>query len=180
MPTAEPTPLSASTCSASTCVPADLCIRIEPCNGAHLAHVVHLADEAFGKGYLDAHLFQPDHCLVALSQQQVVGFIYAQCNDCQAVLQTVVVHPAFRSQGIALLLGKEALRRFPARVSWTSPAWECAGKVPADKLLRALGFEPILRVANYWHMDSLRRGYACPVCGNPCHCSSVIYGRPTF
>lgn len=160
--------------------PTDSVVRIELCREENVVAVTQLADEALGVGYLDMRMFRLDHCLVALSAQQVVGFICTQCTDCQASLQTVVVHPAFRGQGIARLLGLEALSRFSTCVSWTSPAWEHNGKVPADKLLRALGFEPVFRAEDYWYADSVRRGYDCPVCGNPCHCSAVIYGRPSF
>lgn len=136
----------------------------------------HLADGALGVGYLDCMQIDPKNCLVAHKDGVVAGFVCVEPQARTVSLKTIVVDPMLRRRGIGFALARAALRRHPD-ARWTSPAWIDGNRIPADTLLCSLGFRPRERISNYWFKDSLRRGYSCPACGNPCHCAAMIYVR---
>ncbi len=116
----------------------------------------------------------PEQCLVAHEDGRVSGFVVIEPHAEFMSLKTIVVDPAIRRRGIGSALARAALLRHP-EARWISPAWIDGDRIPADRLLRSLGFLPRERIPDYWLEDSLKRGYACPTCGNPCHCAAMIY-----
>ena len=144
------------------------------------AYILALADAALGAGYVDHAALASAACFVAVDAEEILGFVCVephtpQCDE--RVLKTIVVAPAHRGRGIARHLVLVALYAFPGS-AWRSPAWVShGGEVPADRLLRSLGFVSEDLIHNYWYIDSLSRGYLCPNCGNPCQCSAMIYHR---
>ena len=46
------------------------------------------------------------------------------------------------------------------------------------KLLKEEGFELLKPIKDYWHKDSLEKGYVCPACGGPpCGCEGYVLGK---
>ena len=147
---------------------------------ADSAAVQALADSQLGLGYVELAHLGAHNCLVACTEDVLAGFVVVQCGLRVSSLKTIVVDPAWKGRTLAKRLAQEALSTFVAETAWTSPAWEHDGRVPADELLRSLGFAPVVRLADYWFDDSVRRGYSCPACGHPCHCAAVLYALPRF
>ncbi len=56
-----------------------------------------------------------------------------------------------------------------------STAWKHQGIINIGSVLSNLGFKKELEIPKYWYESSLREGYLCPQCGNPCVCSCVIF-----
>ena len=150
---------------------------IAPFDRADLPALQRMADEALGAGYVEGARFTADTVIVAHTRGRPVGFVHFEPADAGWRLKTIVVDPALRNRGMGSSLARMALARYPD-ARWTSPAWIDRNRIPADPMLRALGFAPERRVPDYWLADSLERGYACPSCGRPCHCAAMIYTRP--
>ena len=144
------------------------------------ARILTLADAALGAGYVDHAALASTVCFVAVDAEEIMGFVCVEphASRCDGrILKTIVVAPAHRGRGIAKHLGLAALSAFPGS-AWRSPAWVShGGEIPADWLLRSLGFVSEELIHNYWYIDSLSRGYLCPNCGNPCQCSAMMYRR---
>lgn len=151
-------------------------VRYLPCAREDLFALQRLADEALGTGYVDGDRFDPGTVLVARSEGRLAGFVHFEPADSGLSLKTIVVDAEFRFLGIGSALAHAALSRHPC-ARWTSPAWIDRDRIPADALLRALGFVPEHLAPDYWLADSLERNYLCPSCGHPCHCSAMIYVR---
>ena len=144
------------------------------------ARILALSDAALGTGYVDHAALTRASCFVAVAAEELLGFVCVEPHTFQRneqVLKTIVVAPAHRGRGIARHLVLVALSAFPGS-AWRSPAWVShGGEIPADRLLRSLGFVPEELIHDYWYIDSLSRGYPCPNCGNPCQCSAMMYRR---
>jgi hypothetical protein len=55
-------------------------------------------------------------------------------------------------------------------VSWLSGRPDASATV-----LRGLGFTEGRTVERFYYDESVRDGWACPVCGGPCTCSARLY-----
>ena len=58
-----------------------------------------------------------------------------------------------------------------------STAWKRAGKINIGNILLRSGYNVMTEIPDYWYKDSVEKGYLCPQCGNPCHCSCVIFEK---
>jgi ribosomal protein S18 acetylase RimI-like enzyme len=95
------------------------------------------------------------------------------------LLQSVAVKPGCRGQGIGTGLSRallDHLKRAGANAV-LAVSWESGTRDSSAGMLEAVGFQRVARVAEFWKGDSLRRGYTCPRCGNPCRCAGVLYLR---
>lgn len=151
--------------------------KISPYRLSYANDVLTLANCALGEGYFDVSKMSSESGLIALSGTVVVGFVLFESVPQAMSLTTIVVDSKWQRRGIGLSLGMESLRKSPGK-TWTSPAWISGSDIPADRLLRCLGFEPTHIAKEYWFEDSQKRGYECPICGNPCRCDAMIYRKP--
>ncbi|MDA8092831.1 MAG: GNAT family N-acetyltransferase [Betaproteobacteria bacterium] len=135
-----------------------------------------MADNALGVGFFEVLQLTARSGLVAKAGPKAVGFLVIEPAGEGMSLPVVVVDAAYRRQGVGLLLGRAALARHPDK-AWLSVAWISGSEIPADRLLRRIGFAPSCRVREYWLEDSLKRGFTCPICGHPCRCDAMLYRR---
>ena len=155
-------------------------MNIRPFNACNKTKLRVLTNSIFGKDYFDiAKLDNPNTiCLEAITEVGAfVGFVYGHFTDTSATLETICVDPEYENKGIGYQLGITFLNALEKLNIGTviSPAWKDKQVIPADPLLRKLGFFPQKTIKNYWYEDSKQRGYQCLSCGNPCFCSAVIY-----
>lgn len=95
------------------------------------------------------------------------------------LIKSLAVRPEYRHRGIGTKLTIESIVRlkemscdFFLAVSWVSNKPDSS-----QKMFEKLGFKNILSVPDYWTQDSIKEGYQCPNCGNPCHCTANFYFR---
>ncbi|MDA8383565.1 MAG: GNAT family N-acetyltransferase [Betaproteobacteria bacterium] len=151
-------------------------ITIEACSPDDRADLQRMADHALGVGFLEATRIAAQSGLVAKTGSKAVGLLVIESAGDVMSLPVIVVDAAYRRRGVGQLLGLAALSRHPDQ-EWISAAWISGAEIPADRLLRRIGFAPSHRVRDYWLEDSLRRGFTCPLCGHPCRCDAMIYRR---
>jgi GNAT superfamily N-acetyltransferase len=169
---------------------------------AVMAAIVALAESELGPGYLDRRQLLANCRTVAYAvdeSEHLMGFAVARFTtaatigqehpaarealaefDWMGLAETVVVAPGARRCGLGERLLRAVLEEAAPVPSPHGPillpAWQHPdGSVPADRLARRLGFQPLTDVPDYWLADSQARGYQCPVCGNPCHCAATLY-----
>lgn len=93
------------------------------------------------------------------------------------VIKSVSVHPEYRHRGIGTRLTLEAMERLRKMSCglFLAIAWD-SGKVESSpKMFEKLGYKSLLDIPEYWYEDSIKEGYQCPNCGNPCHCKAIFY-----
>ena len=112
-----------------------------------------------------AHTFQQHNIPITLTEYNV------------GLIKSVAVRPEYRHQGIGTKLTIESMIRLKEMscdlflaVSWVSNRPDSS-----QEMFDKLGFKNILSVPDYWTKDSIKEGYLCPNCGNPCHCSANFY-----
>lgn len=95
------------------------------------------------------------------------------------LIKSVAVRPEYRHRGIGTELTVESMVRlknmscdFFLAVSWVSNRPDSS-----QGMFEKLGFENILSIPDYWTQESIKEGYLCPNCGNPCHCTANFYFR---
>ncbi len=95
------------------------------------------------------------------------------------LIKSVSVRPEYRHRGIGTQLTIESMVRlksmpcdFFLAVSWVSNKPDSS-----QKMFEKLGFKNILSINDYWTQESIKEGYLCPNCGNPCHCTAIFYFR---
>lgn len=92
-------------------------------------------------------------------------------------LKTIAIDRHFSGFGIASEVVKhsvEAMNRQGAD-SIISTAWKHGGVINIENVLKRNGFVQQREIANYWYEASIKENFMCPQCGNPCHCSCVIF-----
>lgn len=114
-----------------------------------------------------AHDFQEHNLQVSLSGFKI------------GLIKSVAVKPEYRHQGIGTDLTIESMVRlkkmscdFFLAVSWVSNRPDSS-----QKMFEKLGFKNILSIPDYWTEESIKEGYLCPNCRNPCHCTANFYLR---
>lgn len=93
------------------------------------------------------------------------------------LIKTVAVDEAYKNLGLASSLIQSILDELITKdiVCFISPAWKHSGITNIANVLENKGFVRTLEVPNYWYESSIQEKFECPHCGNPCHCSCVIY-----
>lgn len=92
-------------------------------------------------------------------------------------LKTIAIDKKFAGYGIATSVVQHCLEttRKNGVSAFISPAWKHGGKINIENVLIQNGFKSKIEISNYWYDASLKEGFMCPQCGNPCHCSCVIF-----
>lgn len=81
-------------------------------------------------------------------------------------------------QGVGTLLTQECINMYKDKVNKIySPVWKSVNGTNADRLLTKNGFNIIKEIKNFWYEDSIGKKDYCPVCGSPCVCTMIIYGK---
>jgi len=98
-------------------------------------------------------------------------------NGCLGVIQTIAVSPKYQGRGVASKLVKETMRQLSQKgaLGFVSIAWRNLDKINIKNVLERSGFNEFDQVEKFWHKESLKEGYECPSCGNPCECSAIMY-----
>ncbi|MDO8460937.1 MAG: N-acetyltransferase [bacterium] len=93
------------------------------------------------------------------------------------LIKSVAVRPAYRHQGIGTKLTIESMIRLKEMScdSFLAVSWVSNRPDSSQKMFEKLGFKNILSIPDYWTEDSIKEGYLCPNCGNPCHCTAIFY-----
>ena len=167
--------------------------------------IVYISDKQLGKNYVSSELLEDaatgeqSFCLVAADKKtkQPIGFSICMIIDYEKVkeickgktikelknsqrigcIKTVVVDKTYEGFGIATKLVEECIAKMKSKGCncFISTAWKHCGIINISNVLRKSGFEKSIEIPNYWYEDSIKEGYLCPQCGNPCHCSCVVY-----
>ena len=92
---------------------------------------------------------------------------------------TVATAEAFKGLGIGSALVEKSLYAMKENGinCFISTAWKHMGKINIGSVLENHGFKKDAELPKYWYESSLRDGYLCPECGNPCTCSCVVYTK---
>jgi ribosomal protein S18 acetylase RimI-like enzyme len=92
-------------------------------------------------------------------------------------LEALAVEPPFRRRGIGSLLARASLDWMVAQGCGIAVtlAWESGRDGASAPLFRRLGFRQGATVERFYLEESLREGWACPVCGVGCTCSATLY-----
>lgn len=98
------------------------------------------------------------------------------CNQI-GYIKSVAVSPKFKGHGISYKLINYCIEYFKKKgiTKLVSTAWKHAGIINIKSLLEKQGFSIKTEIPDYWYEDSIKNKFDCPQCGNPCHCTSVIY-----
>ncbi|MCQ2386001.1 MAG: GNAT family N-acetyltransferase, partial [Clostridia bacterium] len=94
-------------------------------------------------------------------------------------LATVAVKESFKGLGIGTALVAKSINVMKDRGvrCFISTAWKHAGVINIGSVLERQGFVKEAEIPRYWYESSLKEGFMCPQCGNPCTCSCVIYTK---
>lgn len=179
--------------------------KIRGIKQSDISRIIFISDKQLGKDYVTSELLQSSlsgkesFCLVAEDNRtkQPIGFSFCSIIDYQQTLEitkgqdikelkhcakigyvkTVVVDKKYEGFGIASKLVDECIRHMKKDgcSSFVSTAWKHCGITNIANVLEKNEFFKIFEIPNYWYDDSIKEGYLCPQCGNPCHCSCVIY-----
>lgn len=110
-----------------------------------------------------------------IEKKDLPKFIAASDNTC--VIKTVSVDSNFQGMGIGYKLVKSLIEDCKANniKDFASVAWKSGETTNIKGILETFDFKAYKEIGNYWTEDSIKEGFQCPSCGNPCHCSAVIY-----
>ncbi len=92
-------------------------------------------------------------------------------------IKTVAVDENFKNLGLASILIDKCMQQLAKEGvdAYFSTAWKHAGIINIASIMERFGFVKYSEIPNYWYESSISEGFNCPQCGNPCHCSCVIY-----
>ncbi len=178
---------------------------IQPLRNSDILEVCEIADEQLGKNYITEELLfkikndlDNVHCVCVTDKttKSVIAFsIYSFISKEEALnvssqkvtelkyaekigyLKTIAVKSSHMNFGI----GSELVDFCIAKMCEQgvdiilSTAWKHAGIINIGGILEKSGFNKRMEIADYWTESSIKDGYQCPQCGNPCRCTCVIY-----
>jgi N-acetylglutamate synthase-like GNAT family acetyltransferase len=93
------------------------------------------------------------------------------------LIRSVAVADAEHRGGIGTQLVQAAIKelwKLGATVI-IAVAWADQNSCRIAGVLEAFGFKRGATLPSYWQQDSQENSYECPVCGNPCKCSAILY-----
>lgn len=93
------------------------------------------------------------------------------------LIKTIAVDEAYKNLGLASNLITNIIDELSNKniSCFISPAWKHQGITNIENVLEKQGFIKTIEIPNYWYESSIKEQFECPQCGNPCHCSCVIY-----
>ncbi len=95
------------------------------------------------------------------------------------ILKSIVVKDSARGHGIGTALCQEAVKRLKqaGATCVMAVSWESGAQDNSRGMLEGLGLQFATRVEGFWTEDSIKKGYSCPKCGNPCRCAALLYTK---
>lgn len=156
-------------------------IRSATLNDIHT--LVYLSESNFGKGFHNKNYFQDiissedNSCTVLEIDSIVRGYCTAiKESDDTIRLDAIIVSENYRGKGYATQMIEELLIEF-SNCHFVSYVWNQSPENKLPELYKRMGFEKVDSIQDYWYQDSLKKGYSCLVCGNPCRCSADVYKK---
>ncbi len=167
--------------------------------------ICEIADKQLGDNYITESLLgevlnetADMHCICAIDKttSRVIAFCLYSFLDSQAAqgiagrdilelryaekigyLKTIAVREEYAGYGIGSKLVSHCLQIMNQQKTdlVISTAWKHAGITNIGNILEHYGFANRREITDYWYEDSVKEGFRCPQCGNPCHCTCVIY-----
>jgi GNAT superfamily N-acetyltransferase len=91
--------------------------------------------------------------------------------------EAFVVAPDHRRRGLGTLLATVCLDWMRGRgcTAAVTLSWRSGREGSSAGLFRRLGMREGPTVERFYHDESLRNGWTCPVCGAPCTCSATLF-----
>lgn len=188
-----------------TFIPVAEDISITDAAESDIPHIIDISDTELGKDYLNDEdlkgFFAASDCILRVAKKggkEIVGFSFSYYAPPEAigekmrwenmpkkfqystrigVLKTVAVRSKHKGMGIGNSLVVDAQSELGKKgvPSILTVAWKSDLGINISGIMSKNGFVPNCEIEAYWRKDSIVSGYDCPVCGNPCHCSAVIY-----
>lgn len=128
-------------------------------------------------GVLIGHIITPEEITQANEYLQKYDLPLFSQDDKVALIKSIAVQKEHRRHGLATHMTTQAIEDFinmgcnkAFALSWVSNRPDSS-----PRMFGKLGFENLVEIKDYWTQDSIQKGYACPVCGHPCHCSAIYY-----
>jgi ribosomal protein S18 acetylase RimI-like enzyme len=126
------------------------------------------------------------HILSRIEIQQLLRFTDVQMDTYFGEIQRFgyrkmsCVSSKIRGQGIGeklFHLGNNWLAKSKAEIALTT-YWPSNINTNYQRFLEKNGFNKISELPEFWKLDSLKRNYTCPKCGEPpCICPAILYGN---
>jgi ribosomal protein S18 acetylase RimI-like enzyme len=143
-------------------------------------HLLILSANSFGNGFHQESYFtniiNHHHCYVYDENQTIKGFCTVLIHPDSLQIDSVVVDANFQNQGIATRMLQEVLFDYPNHKMF-SYAWKQGDEANLHAIYQRLGFNKSKELPNYWLESSIKEGFSCIVCGNPCYCTAVLYEK---
>jgi GNAT superfamily N-acetyltransferase len=91
--------------------------------------------------------------------------------------EAFAVEPASRRHGLGTRLATVSLDWMRERgcTSAVTLSWRSSREDSSAGLFRRLGMREGPTVERFYHDESLRNGWSCPVCRGPCSCSATLF-----
>jgi ribosomal protein S18 acetylase RimI-like enzyme len=91
--------------------------------------------------------------------------------------EAFAVAPAHRRRGIGSALTTVSLEWMRERgcTAAVTVSWRSGRDGSSAGLFRRLGMREGPTVEQFYREESLRNGWACPVCGSPCRCAATLF-----
>lgn len=143
--------------------------------------ILTLSNKAFGK-----HFHSEDKFINTETSETTVfitdkGILSAYCvlikENKQVRVDSITVDENERGKGIASMLIEDVILNY-GHLRIYSYAWKMKnGEVNLKVVLDRLGFRFVEEIENMWYDESIKTGFNCPSCGNPCTCSALVYEK---
>ena len=167
----------------------------------NLPTILHIADKQLGKDYINANDFMQDDFLKfqASIDNKIVGFITSKEITIEDVYQrvpslkdknlnqfnvvsklsyigSIAIDPVYEGLGVATALFQHILKELNKKDNVIlMTGWKSKNGTNISGIAKQHGFDEILEIKDFWKEDSIDNHYDCPVCGNPCLCSAILY-----
>lgn len=182
-------------------------IDVKPIQKRNVAEICAIADQQLGENFINEENVKSildgvnnSGCICAVDKES--GKVYGFCSyslidkekatiivgkenleikyaDKIGYLKSVAVDKDFKGYGLGSKLVEECLKILSKQKTDAiiCTAWKHAGIINIGNILDRNGFVKRKEIKDYWYESSVREKYKCPQCGNPCHCSCVIYTK---
>jgi GNAT superfamily N-acetyltransferase len=165
--------------------------------------IAQISDLLFGRGFItstDVEKFIDDvdkNIWVARVQDEIVGFATSVIisdegnetlqhylngsgnilyNTAPFLSESVAVEPSHSGAGLGLELFRQVAQwglnkkcKYLLGLGWLRN-----GVSVAEKMFNKIGGQRLTVIPDFWLEDSLKHGYVCVECGNPCKCSAIL------
>lgn len=148
----------------------------EMCNETSSMRCLSILDKGTKKviGFCIHKIFSYEDVLKMTRNQGITELMF---HKQIAYLKTIAIDKKYAGFGIASCVVKYLVKYYEKLGIDTmiSSAWKHAGITNIEHVLVGNHFVKKLEIPNYWYQDSIDENFECPQCGNPCHCSCVIF-----